>query len=302
MNELFDKLIVRVFFALIVCCLIYCYKLAHNLLYPSARRQLIKQIDPTKNPIDTIHIFSRLLGLGLIFTEFHFIMSQGIIFAIADFFIQAILIFVMYLATIYIMESIVLYNFVYADEVTKRKSYPYAIICFAHSLGIAYVLKVVLSVAKDSIPLTILLWLFAVVIIGFSVKTFKILSKLSFNRLMIQKSLSIGLSYFGFFWGWIIMIASALNHPILNLKWYAVQTILNILLCLIIFPIFRFGIIWIYKIKEDFEMSDQKATGTDNEVYELGYGIYEGSLFLVCAFLTTVITGQIHFGTFYPVF
>lgn len=302
MNELFDKLIVRIFFTLIICSLIYLYKLSHNVLYPSARKKLIKRIDPTKNPTETIHFFSRLIGLGLIFSEFHFFMSQGIIFAVMDFLIQALMIFVIYIASIFIMESIVLYNFEYSDEVTKRKSYPYALISFAHSVGIAFILKTVLAVSKDSIPLIILLWLFAIVIIGFSIKTFKMMSKLSFNRLMIQKKLSISFSYFGFFWGWIVMITSALNHPINNIKWYAVQTILKIILCLIIFPIFRMAIIWMYKIKEDFSMSDQKGSNKDVEDAELGYGIYEGSLFLVCAYLTTVITGHVYFGTFYPVF
>jgi len=302
MNELFDKLIVRIFFTLTICLLIYLYKVGHAFIYPSSKRKLLKRIDPAKNPVDTIHFFSRLIGIGLIFSEFHFYMSEGMIFALADFLIQAILLFIIYLATIFIMESIVLYNFEYTDEISKRKSYPYAIISFAHSIGIAYTLKIVLAVARDSIPLIILLWLFAIVIIGFSVKCFNFFSKLSFNRLMIQKSLSIGLSYMGFFWGWVIMITSSLNHPVHNIKWYAVQTMLKLILCLIIFPIFRMSIIRIYNIKQDFVMSDKKVVDKDNEGPELGYGIYEGSLFLVCSYLTTVITGHVHFGTFYPVY
>ena len=116
MNELFDKLIVRIFFTLIICLLIFLYKVSHTFIYSSARKKLIKSIDPTKNPADTIHLFSRLLGLALIFSEFNFFMSQGVIFAILDFIIQAILIFIIYLATIFIMESIVLYNFEYGEN------------------------------------------------------------------------------------------------------------------------------------------------------------------------------------------
>jgi len=40
----------------------------------------------------------------------------------------------------------------------------------------------------------------------------------------------------------------------------------------------------------------------NNENLYLGQGIYEGALFLTCAFLTSVIIGQIHFGTIYPFF
>jgi hypothetical protein len=40
----------------------------------------------------------------------------------------------------------------------------------------------------------------------------------------------------------------------------------------------------------------------DTEMQSLGYGFYEGSLFISGAILTTMIVNRIQFGTIYPFF
>lgn len=303
MNEIFDKLIIRIFFTVVICILIFVYKYAHAFLYPSSRVQLFKRFFPSQNSADTIHLFSRLLGLGLIFSNFYFYLSDGITFALFDFTTRAIFIFLLYILSNYIIESIVLYNFDYHDEIIKRKNYSYSVIAFVHSIGIGYLLKTILSVSanssvKESLVLIVFLWLFSMVLLGFATKTYFLISKLPFNRLLIQKNMCLAFSYGGFFWAWTIVISSSMGHYLENIKWFAIQVILKILLASIIFPIFRKGLIWTFKIQDDLTPAS-KADGTG---FELGYGIYEGVLFLTAAFLTTVITEQIRFGTFYPVF
>ncbi|MBT3586875.1 MAG: hypothetical protein HN509_18330 [Halobacteriovoraceae bacterium] len=302
MNELFDKLILRIVFTGFMCLILFLYKYAHRFLYPSSREQMFKRFFPSKNSPDTLHLFSRLIGISVLFSEFHFDLDERLPIALSMFAIQATLTCFIYLASIYIIESIVLYNFEYSDEILKRKSFPYAIISFAHSIGIAYILKIVLAVSNNSLILLLFLWLFSLVILGFATKTFSILSKLNFNRLLVQKSMTLAFSYTGFIWGWTLIIASALNHQVVDIRWYGIQVILKILLALIILPIFRRSLIWIFKIQDDFDPELKGESNQNTQEVDFGYGVFEGSIFFTCCFLTTVITGNINFGTFYPIY
>jgi hypothetical protein len=301
MNELFDKLILRIFFTLFMCFMLYMYKYAHGYLYPSSRKQFFKNFYPSKNPADTIHLFSRLLGIGLVFSQFTFYMSDGILYALFDFFVLSTIATMIFLASIYIIESIVLYNFEYIDEILKRKNLSFSIISAIQAISIASIMRTILVTANDTLILLLFLWLFAIVIFGFASKSYKYISKLSFQRLLIQKDISIAISYGGYIFGWSIIINSALIHDLktIGIKIYCIQVVLKILLSIIIFPIFKKCLTFIFQIKDDYE---KKTPTPENLSPDLGYGIYEGVTFLTAALLTSVITGGINFGTFYPVF
>lgn len=301
MNELFDKLILRFVFTLFLCGAIFLYKYAHTFLYPTARNQLFRRFFPSKNSCDTLHLFSRIIGIGIIFSEFYFNMSDGIYLALLDFSVDALIASTLFLGSIYIIESIVLYNFEYNDEITKRKNFAYALVCFAHSLGMAYIVKTVIAVSQTSLVMVFFLWLFAIVLVGFATKSYSLISKLSFNRLMVQKNLAVGASYLGFIWGWSLIIASSLQHELNDIKWYSIQVILKILLSLIIIPFFKKGLVFIFNFQDDLLEKNSEGKLVNSQA-ELGYGVYEGAIFFTSCFLTTVITGNIHFGTFYPVF
>lgn len=298
MNEIIDKLIIRVFLLVFICIIIVLYKYSHFLLYPSSKTQFLKRFNPSKNSAETVHLFGRILGLGILFSQFQIYLMDGFFYAFFDFFITAVITYSLYLIALYIMESIALYNFDYTDEISKKKNISYALITAAHALGLAYLLQVSLNVSTESgrhvAILIIFLWLFTVVIIGFASKTFKLVSKLNFNQLLVQKNLAIGFSYFGFFLGWVIIIASAINLPINDIKNYGIHVILKILLSLIIFPLFRFALVYIFKIDQNPE--DAQTEGAMGiRTISSGYGIYEGCIHLTAAYLTTVITGNIHF-------
>jgi hypothetical protein len=282
--------------------MLYLYKYIHIIIFPSTKSQFLSKINPTKNSADTIFFFGRLIGLAILFSEFHFSLDAGILLALSDFVIKASLGFVIYLASLYVIESIVLYNFEYQDEIVKRKNMSYALIGLSHSIGTAFILKTVLDVASSSLVMLIFLWFFSLVLIGFATKTFTILSKLPFNLLLIQKSNSIAISYFCFFLGWSMIIASSLNNQLLELKWYAIQVILKILLSIIILPIFMKGIKIIFNLEDDFDKQKGDLSGKDLSQIDVGYGIYEGATFFTACFLTIVITGRVYFGTFYPTF
>lgn len=300
MNELFDKLILRIIFTIFICITVLLYKYAHIFLYPSSKHQLFKRFYPSKNSADTLHLFGRLIGIGLLYSEFYFYLSEGFGYALFDFFFQAVFIGFLYLVSIYIIESISLYNFEYSDEILKRKNHSYALVSFSHSISLAYVLKIILFVSHDSLVMLFFLWLFSMVILGFVTKTFPLLSKLQFNRLIVQKNMSLALSYLGFTWGWTIILASSLNRPIKDIKWYGISVLLNIVLAIIVLPIFKKGLSIIFNIQDDIAFGQKNENSLDSLQGDYGYGLYEGAMFFTSCFLTIVTTGNIRFGDFYP--
>lgn len=300
MNEIFDKLALRFLFTITILLSILGYRYLHRLIYPSLNRQLFQKFLPSRNEADTLHLFSRILGLGIIYSEFYFQMENGFSYALLDFFIRALFAFVIYLASLFIIESIALYNFEYSGEVLKRKNISYSMVCFAQAVGISFILKTVLKVSIDSFVMLIFLWLFSMVLIGFASKAFNYVLKVNFNPLLIQKSIPLGVSYLGFFLGSSVIVASTIDNQLIDIKWYTIQVILKIILSLMILPIILWGLKYLFQIEEPKAQRDE-----DNQEVidiDLGQGIYKGVLFFTSCFITTVITNNVNFGSFYPVF
>ncbi|MCY4523449.1 MAG: hypothetical protein OXB84_01790, partial [Halobacteriovoraceae bacterium] len=237
---------------------------------------------------------------GIIFSGFYFHMSECIVLAISDFLLHSALAFLVYLVSIYIVESIALYKFEYRDEILRKKNMTYSLICFTHSICLAFIVKTILEVSQDSLIVLLLLWPFTMVVMGFAIKSYRFISKLSFDKHLLLKDLGMSLSYTGYFWGWTFIICSAIPQNIIEIRWYTIQIILKILLSLIIFPVIQKSLIWMFRMKDDFDKSSHDQ-GKGGQLSKIGYGIYEGSLFFTSCYLTSVITGNIHFGSYYPV-
>jgi hypothetical protein len=176
----------------------------------------------------------------------------------------------------------------------------YAIISFCHALVIAFLTRTVMIEAENSLIILLVLWLYMLVIVGFSVKYYTFISKLSFNRLLIQKNLSLCFSYGGFSLGAGFIIASCFDQEHYDITVYCIQVLLKTILSLIIFPIFKKGLVRIFPIKlgEDRDLEGQ----IDNDMQSIGYGFFEGCVFISAAILTTMIVNRIQFGTIYPFF
>lgn len=301
MNEIFDKLVLRFVFMLTIFVAIFAYKHLHRIIYPSLNRQLFQKFFPSKNEADTLHLFSRILGMGIVFSEFFFLMDQGFSYALFDFFLRALFAFIIFLLSLFIIESIALYNFEYNGEVLKRKNLSYSIVCLSHSVGVAVILRTVLKVSQESFVMLLFLWLFAMTLIGFASKTYNYISKVNFNPLLIQKSIPLALSYLGFFLGWSIIISSSIDNPLNNIKWYTIQVILKIILSLMFLPIFHKGLRYFFQIEEPKRFQEENEHNDINDI-DLGFGIYQGIIFFTSSFLTTVVTGNVKFGSFYPIF
>jgi uncharacterized membrane protein YjfL (UPF0719 family) len=296
MNELFDKLLLRGVFTAFVCSFLYLYKYAHSFLYPSAKQQIFKKFFPSQNPPYSLHFFSRIIGLGIVLSTLHFNLNNGIIIAMGDFFVIGVASIFLFLLSIYIMEGIILFNFDYTDEVLKRKNLSYSILSFSLALSLAIILKSIVREAGSSFITLLFMWMFSIVIFGFAVKGYKYVSNLNFNRLMIQKNISIALSFAGFCFGFSLIISSSFHQKADGIQNYSILVLLRILLSGIIFPIFKKGILLAFNLKDDFDHEDNSKEAN------WGYGLFEGSLFLTSCYLTSIITGQIEFGNFYPIF
>jgi len=298
MNETLDRLLIRIIFTIFICLAMLLYKYAHVIFYPSAKKQILKKIYPSENYVDTLHIFSRLIGVAIIFSTLEFNEYIGISISLVHFIIWSVIGFSLYLLSIYICESIIFYNFEYVDEVLKKKNASYGIVSFANSICLALIIKNIFKEADNSLVILVIFWLFSMVLYGFSTRLFKYISRLPFNSMMIQKNLGLGLSYAGFLFGNTIIINSAFSHEHHDITSYLVQVVLKILLAILIHPLFRMGIQYIFKI--DDQMHEDPHTG--QEIVHLGIGVYMGSIFLTSSLLTSIIIGQIHFGTIYPFF
>jgi uncharacterized membrane protein YjfL (UPF0719 family) len=228
-------------------------------------------------------------------------MNHGFTYALLDFFLRALFAFVIYLLSLFIIESIALYNFEYNGEILKRKNMSYSLVCLSHAIGISMILKTVLKVSMESFVMMLFLWLFAMVLIGFASKTYNYVSKINFNPLLIQKSVPLGISYLGFFFGCSIIISSSIDNKLVDIKWYAIQVILKLLLSLMILPIILKGLKYFFQIEEPSRYKDTTGKNEVNEI-DIGFGIYQGILFFTSCYLTVVVTGNVSFGSFYPIF
>jgi uncharacterized membrane protein YjfL (UPF0719 family) len=299
MNEIFDKLLIRFLFTLFICIALIIYKYAHIIFYPRGKKQVLKKFNPLENPADTIHLFSRIIGISLIFSILEFNEYIGIVIGSFHFFIWGSISLAMYLISIYITESIMLSNFTYADEIHKKKNYSYAIITFFNSIALAFIIRTIIRESELSLVLLLILWLFSLVMYSFTTKLYHFVSNFSFNRLLIQKKLGVGLSYSGYLIATTVILTSAFSHEHYDITSYCIQVLLKAILGALILPLFRLGIIYVFKLQQN-ENLDETTQGEIDPI--LGQGIYEASIFITSAFLTSIIIGQIHFGTIYPFF
>lgn len=296
MNDIVDKLIIRFLFTVILAALLLIYKYAHALIYPSGKKQVFKNFNPSENSADTLHMFARLIGIGLIFSNLEYNEANGLLLSVFHFSLWGIVSVILYLFSIYIIESIALSDFIYVDEILKRKNMTYSIVSFTNSVSLAFLVRKVIAESEYSFILLIMFWLFALVLFGFAIKAYSFFTKLNFKRLMMQMNSSIAYSYMGFIIGCTYLIQMAYSQTHYEVKTYGIQVILSIILSILIFPFFIFGIHKVFKI------TNQYLTDNIQENPTIGYGIYEGATYFTSALLTSVIIGHIQFGIIYPAF
>ncbi|MBF0313813.1 MAG: hypothetical protein HQK50_03230 [Oligoflexia bacterium] len=313
MNESLDKLLLRIIMAFSLCMMILIYKYAHFLFHPGLRNKLLKKFYPSQNPSDTIHFFSRVIGIGIVLTAPFFDLEYGIVFAFTGYILQALIALGLYTLSIYIIEGMTLYNYEYNDEVLTRKNLCYSTVCFSEAIAIAFILKYMIVYSNFSIFTLLYFWLLSLVMLGLSIKLYHFRSSLDFSKLMIHKNISLALSFSGHVFGSSVIIIASFNHNVGQMEEFTFQVLLKIVLALIILPIIQNGILFIFKITDDqkglqsLDLSSEDAhpleeSEKDGVDPSFGSGLTEGTLFLTSSLLTSTIIGPVNFGNFYPLF
>jgi len=303
LNEIFDKLIIKILITSFILLILFSYRYIQRLILNNSKSFTLKSIFPQKNTPHAIHIASRILGLAIILGDFSFFLSDGIFMALFDFFIYSFSLIILYGLSIYVFESVALYNFSFEDEIYKRKNLSFSIITFGLSISAAFILKKSFYIAQGSIINLFFLWLFTTVLFGFALKTFQIITQKNLNQIILQKNNFDSITHLGFCWSWTLLINSALDIEINNYTRFMTFSIIQIVLSIIIFPIFHFGIGRIFGIKKSL-ISKNIASSNSKinlpSVNEDQSGINDALIFLSAAYFTSMITGQVHFGSFYP--
>ena len=121
MNEIFDRLLIRVLLVGVVLIVMVIYNFCHIIFYPTVKSQIKKRINPAENPADTLHLFSRLCGFVIILSSLRFDESHGVFLSLFHILVWGTLTSGLYLVSLFLIESIVMYNFDYKDEILKLK-------------------------------------------------------------------------------------------------------------------------------------------------------------------------------------
>jgi hypothetical protein len=294
MNEIFDKLLIRIILCLLTFGILFSYRYLHFLLFKKIKKLTMRSIYPEKNLAHAIFIAARLIGFVIIINAQIIDLSNGLFFAISSLIINSVISILLFLASTYVFESIVLYNFTAEDEVIRRQNLSFAVVNSGLSICAALILTTINKVAGESLINLLFLWLFSLVIFGGSTKLFNLVFKINLSRSIVQHHLPTSFHYIGFISSWVIVISTVIDHPIINYQRYILKTLIDLVLNIIIFPLFFIGINYVFYIKKLQNIKDKEVKEISN------FGTFEGILLFISALLTVMITSNIKFGTFYP--
>jgi len=300
LNEIFDKLLIKILITSFILFIIFSYRYIQKIILNRSRSFALKSIYPQKNTSHAIHVASRILGFAIILSDFSFFLSDGLFMALFDFFLYSITLIILYGLSLYVFESIALYNFSFEDEIYKRKNISFSTITFGLSISSAFILKKIFFIAQGSIINLFFLWLFTTVLFGFALKTYNIILSKNLNQIILQKNNYDSISHVGFSWSWTLLITSALDIEINSYTRFMTFSIIQIILSIIIFPIFHNGINKIFFIRKPMTVKKSVQSTTYITEPDDKSGINDALLFLATAYLTSLITSQVHFGSFYP--
>lgn len=294
--EHLDKLILRIIFCGIFLLFFYLCRYAHQIFYWNLWGRIKEDNDFPMNPVKALCFHSRIVGLGIIFSTTVIDLDRGLLLAIFGLVIRLALCILIYFASLFVAENIVLCNFDPAREIVKNKNLSYGIIQFSHSIVVALVISRVFTVADDSIAHLALFWLYSMVALGFSMKLYSYYTKFSFNELLGKKKITLAISYSGYLGGCAFLVNSTLQEMSMEIINYAQLVILKLLLIALIFPLFIIG------VKRVFFGAHNDPGHISDTGYglDIGYGVYEGALFFTSSVMTVVIIDQVFFGVFYP--
>jgi uncharacterized membrane protein YjfL (UPF0719 family) len=217
--------------------------------------------------------------------------QKNIIANYFNIFLWGIASFIIYLASLYLAESIVLTTFDYKTEVLKKENLSYSVVTFFIAISTALIIRQIVTESENSLIILIMLWLLAMVIFGLSARVFHYFSKQVLAQDIYQKILGAPLSFSGYILGISIIIMTSFQQEHYDIKSYSLRIILKILLSFLIFPLFIKGLKKLFRMNDHLEYSESSP----NANISTAKGIFEGGLFLSAALLTLLIVFNVQF-------
>ncbi len=291
MEEVLDRFLIKIIFAIFVCLILYIYRYIHFIIFPRGVKQVRSPFNLTGNLTNSVHYLSRILGLVILFSYIQFNRYFTLDVSLVNIFLITLVIMVTYLVSISIMELIILYKFNYKDEVLKQSNISYATICSAINLGLAYIISTILIKSNNSVMIFFTLWLFAITILGFAGKLFIFYSKFQFNRAISNKNLGVALSFLFFFLGNTLILVKAFDQPQIEKYSYMLRIFFKCFSSFLFIPFFVIAIRLIFSLKVKKSNSQDILLDSNKSI---SYGISEGIIYLISAFITSWIVYNIN--------
>jgi len=292
MEEVLDIFLARFIFGLFICFIIYIYKYAHILFYPTGKRQVAKSFHVLSNSADTLHYLSRILGIVFILSQIQFDRFFSLSLNSLNILIISLSSIFFYLSSVWISDTVILGKYEYVDEILKKNNIAYALISLSKNVGIALIIQKIYLNSQNSIIIYLILWTFINFIFLVISKCYPFFSFFPFHKMVIKKNIGMALSYSGFITGNSLLFYYALNEPNIDVYSYLIRVSLKVFLCILFVPLFIWGIKILIPTKANQNQTD-RTLYFDSE-RSLALGIYEGISYFSACILTSWIVYKIN--------
>jgi hypothetical protein len=298
MNDLLDRLTIQFLYLIFILILSVIFYYLYSLIYSPEHKAVLKKFYPSKNSAHTIHLFSRIFSLLYILGSFQIFIQKDIILSFISFIFYVLVFFTLYGISLYIFDSITLYNFEFDVEIFGRKNISYALISGSNAIAVGFIIKHIGQLSFHTLINTIFLWLLSMVLVGASIKLFPYIFNQSLNRHIVQKNTSIALTYMGFILGNTFIATSAFPNQKVTFEWYTIYVFNALLILILMTSLIFWGLKKVFKVNEDYKGDLIEETHREPQV---GHGIHNAIIYFCSAYLAIIITTKINFGTFYPI-
>jgi hypothetical protein len=285
MEEIFDQLLTKIMFSVLLIIMLIAYRFLHLLLYPHAKKQVMNLYSPFENLPDTIHYYARIIGICIVFTSFEVHLFDNLYMGVFHLVFWILVDIVFYLLALYILELVILHAFQYQQEILKRRNLCYAIINATIALCLAVLIRNIVTIADYSIPFMIILWLFMVVVFGLLAKQYHLVSRFSFSKSVFSQDVGVVFSYVGFLISTTLIVYYSFSQTQKSVGNFIISTLTHLLLCGILLPLFFYG------IQKVFLMTQKMTIPIYQQEKNLQYGVglTEAMLYLSAALLTVIV-------------
>ncbi len=291
MEEILDRFLIRIIFALFCCIILYAYKYSHFLFYRRSIKQVKNEFNLLENPSDTLHFLSRILGLAIIFSFVEFNRFLSVEVSLIHLSIVSLTIMISYLISLLIIEAIVLHKFNYRTEILKNNNFSYALIIFSLNISTAFIIKSILLHSQNSVLIFLTLWLFAMCLLGLIARLFNFYSRFQFNRNISQQSIGVAISFAFYILGTTYLLSKSFDQPHIEKYSYMLRIFFKVFLSVLIVPVFIAAIRFIFSLKMKKNLVQSYIEDKEKSI---SYGLAEGLVFLISAIMTSWIVFNIN--------